>query len=133
MYLINDISLLRQIRAARCFKYFKGSNKSTEQNFYCYVHFFIHHSSLVKIVTLTRSINMIVELLVFPSYIYICISKNLLRQTVYVIYIVFDYIFFNSIRIHKIIDESFYAREEIKVRSLNSSKLFYAMIFRRNG
>lgn len=28
-----DISLLRQIRAARCFKYFKGSNKSTEQNF----------------------------------------------------------------------------------------------------
>lgn len=128
MYLINDISLLRQIRAARCFKYFKGSNKSTEQNFYCYVHFFIHHSSLVKIVTLTRSINMIVELLVFPSYVY-----PRIRQTVYVIYIVFDYIFFNSIRIHKIIDESFYAREEIKVRSLNSSKLFYAMIFRRNG
>lgn len=130
MYLINDISLLRQIRAARCFKYFKGSNKSTEQNFYCYVHFFIHHSPLVKIVTLTRSINMIVELLVFPSYVY-----PRIRQTVYVIYIVFDYIFFNSTRIHKIIavDESFYAREEIKVRSLNSSKLFYAMIFRRNG
>lgn len=40
VYLINDISLLRQItRAARCFKYFKGSNKSTKQTFSWYVTF----------------------------------------------------------------------------------------------